>query len=134
MLRDTNREARVFCSSVWLKWTLLAAPVGALLTASILFFNGKTEVAGVLLLGGIAMGLIFGAPFLPVYTPSRGRVYRFVKWAVMIGAISLAFGEDALKYSWLLASCLWIPIWTEWTRISIRRKLPVTEWPKQLYL
>jgi hypothetical protein len=134
MLRDTNREARVFCSSVWLKWMLLAVPVGALVASSVLFFNGKNEVAGVLALAGIAMAVIFAAPFLPVYTPSRGRMYRVVKWTLMIGAVCLAFGPDTLKYSWLLASCLWIPVWTEWTRISIRRKLPVAEWPKQLYL
>jgi hypothetical protein len=134
VLRHTNREARAFCSGIWLKWTLLALPVGALLAATVLFFSGRIEFARVLLVAGIAMGFIFAAPFLPVYTPSRGRVYRVVKWALLVGAICLVYGQGTVKYSWLWASCLWIPIWTEWTRVSIRRKLPVAEWPKQLYL
>jgi hypothetical protein len=134
VLRHTNREARAFCSGIWLKWTLLAVPVGVLLAATALFFNDKIEIARELLLVGIAIGFVFAAPFLPVYTPSRGRVYRVVKWALLIGAICLVYGQDTLKYSWLLASCMWIPIWTELVRISIRRKLPVAEWPKQLYL
>jgi hypothetical protein len=134
VLRHTNREAGFFCSGVWLKWTLLAVPVGTLLAAFVLFFNDKIEFARVLLVAGIAMGFIFAAPFLPVYTPSRGRVYRIVKWALLVSAICLVYGQDTVKYSWLWASCLWIPIWTEWTRVSIRRKLPVAEWPKQLYL
>ena len=44
---------------------------------------------------------------------------------------------DSVSYthlSWLLISCLWLVARIEWTRVSIRRKLPVAEWPKQLYL
>jgi hypothetical protein len=134
MLRNGDREARVICSSLWLKWMLLAMPVAAMLVAPALFLNGAIALARALLLGGIAMGIFFTVPFLPIYTPSRARVYRLVKWAALIGVFCLAFGPDPLKYSWLLASCLWIPAWTEWTRLSIRRKLPVEEWPKQLYL
>jgi len=52
---------------------------------------------------------------------------------VLAGTLLLAFGPDALKWSWL-TSCLWPLAWIEWTRISIRRKLPVAQWPKQLYL
>jgi hypothetical protein len=39
-----------------------------------------------------------------------------------------------VQSSWLLFSSLWIIVWTERTRASIRRKLPVAAWPKQLYL
>lgn len=134
MLRDGNREARVICSRLWLKWMLPAMPAAALLAAFALFLNSAVAAGRALFLGGIAMSIFFTAPFLPIYTPSRARVYRFVKWAALIGVFCLPFGPDALRYSWLLASCLWIPAWTEWTRISIRRKLPVVEWPKQLYL
>ena len=134
MLREGNWEARAVCSRPWLKWLLLAMPVAALLAAAALFLTGAIAVARVLLVGGIGMGLLFAAPFLPVYTPSRGRVFRRVKWVVLIGTLVLAFGPDALKSSWLLISCLWPLAWIEWTRVSIRRKLPVAEWPKQLYL
>ena len=32
-------------------------------------------------------------------------------------------------------SCCFYPVfYTEWKRIMIRRKLPIGQWPKQLYL
>jgi hypothetical protein len=71
------------------------------------------------------------ASFRGAVAREQSRVYRVVKWAVLIGLTWDVFGADALKYSWQL---VWIPAWTEWTRVSIRRKLPVGEWPKQLYL
>jgi hypothetical protein len=134
MLREGNWEARAVCSRSWLKWLLLATPVATLFVAAALFLAGAIAVAQVLLIGGIGMGLLFAAPFLPIYTPSRGRVFRVVKWVVLIGMLGLAFGPDALKWSWLLISCLWLVARIEWTRVSIRRKLPVAKWPKQLYL
>jgi hypothetical protein len=134
MLRDGNREARAICSRQWLKWILLVAPVAALLAGSALILSGSMAVARLLLPAGIALGLFFAAPFLPIYTPWRARVYRLAKWLALTGVLCLTFGPDALKYSWLLASCLWFPAWTEWTRFSIRRKLPVVQWPKHLYL
>jgi len=134
ILRQGNWEARAFCSSGWLKWLLVATPVAALFAAAALFLVGAIEVARVLLIGGAGMGLLSAAPFLPLYTPSRARVFRAVKWVVLIGTLGLAFGPDALKWSWLLISCLWPVGWVELTRLSIRRKLPVAQWPKQLYL
>jgi hypothetical protein len=134
MLRDANWEARAVCSRPWLKWLLLAMPVVALFAGASFFLAGAIAMARVLLVGGIGMGFFFGGPFLPVYTPSRSRVFRGVKWVVLAGTLGLAFGPDALKWSWLLTSCLWILAWIEWTRVSIRRKLPVAAWPKQLYL
>ena len=83
------------------------------------------------------MGLLLAAPFLPIYTPYRARLFRGVKWfmlLVMFGMLLFAFGPNGLKMSWLVTSCLWPIAWEEWTRISIRRKLPVAKWPKQLYI
>ena len=134
MLREGNWEAQAVCSRPGLKWLLLAAPVGALLAAAALFLTGSVPVARVLLAGGIGMGFLFAAPFLPVYTPRRSRIFRRVKWVVLIGMLAVAFGADALKWSWLLISCMWPLVWIEWTRVSIRRKLRVEAWPKQLYL
>jgi hypothetical protein len=48
--------------------------------------------------------------------------------------MGLAFGPAYLEWSWLAASCMWPLAWNEWMQISLRRKLPVAEWPKQLYL
>jgi hypothetical protein len=148
VLREGNWEARAICSRPWLKRLLAAVPAAALFAAAALFLTGALAGARVLLAGAIAMGLLFTAPFLPVYTPARGRVFRRVKWVLLISALVLMFGPvvalnnegtvtlllDTLKWSWLLTSCLWPLAWIEWTRVSIRRKLPVAQWPRHLYL
>jgi hypothetical protein len=134
MLRNGNWEARAFCSRPWLKSLLLAIPAMALLAAVILFLNGTTAIAQVLLIGGVGVGFVLAMPFLPIYTPARSRVLRVMKYAVLFGMVVLPFGTDALRWSWLVFSCLWPVAWIEWTRMSIRRKLPVAEWPKNLYL
>jgi len=134
LLREGNWEAQVMCSRGWLKWMLLPMPLAALAAAAALFYAGAPGPARVLLVAAFGLGFVFGAPFLPVYTPSRARVYRVAKWVVMTAILGFAFGADALKWSWLLVSCLWPMFWVEWTRASIRRKLRATEWPKQLYL
>lgn len=130
MLSACNWEARVVCAHSWVKWV----PVVALLAATAFLFAGATDVARMLFIAAAGMGVLFTASFLPVYTPSRARIFRVVKWAILSGAFVLAFGEDALKFSWLLLSCMWPLVWIEWTRASIRRKLRVEDWPKQLYL
>jgi hypothetical protein len=134
ILREGQWEARAVCSRPWAKWVLLAVPAAALLAAGTLFFKGNLDVARILFVGGIGMGFLFGAPFLPIYTPARARVFRALKWMVLLGILGLSFGADALRWSWLLMSTLWVVFWIESTRESIRRKLPVADWPKQLYL
>ena len=134
MLRDGNWEALAVCSRPWLKRLILAAPVAAAAAATALFFTGRIAVARDLLVLGMGMSPLFAALLLPIYTPSRGRVFRRVKWVAMTGALLLVSGPEVLKWSWLLIACLWPLAWTEWTRASIRRKLPVAKWPKQLYL
>ena len=54
----------------------------------------------------------------------------------MTAALVLVLGPEdlKLKWSWLLFSCLWPLAISEWTRASIRRKLPIAAWPKHLYL
>ena len=46
------------------------------------------------------------APTLPIYTPLRGRVFRYVKWAGLVAAMGLAFGPSFLEWSWLVAACM----------------------------
>jgi hypothetical protein len=134
VLRDARWEARVVCSHPSLKWLLPALPLVVLFAASIAFLAGASALERVLLVGGVGMMVWFYLPFLPVYTPARGRIARCLKWVALVGTLGLAFGPDALRWSWLLFSCLWPMAWIEWTRISVRRKLPVAEWPKALYL
>jgi len=134
LLREGNWESQAVCSHRLLKSLVLSMPVIAMLAALALFLTGATEVARLLLAGGTGMGVLFLAPFLPVYTPSRSRIVRYVKWVMLTGMVVLAFGPDALRFSWLLIATLWPVAWVEWTRNSIRRKLPVARWPKHLYL
>lgn len=133
LLREGNRESRAICSRPLVRSLVLCMPAIAVLAAIELFHTGAIEVARVLLLAGIGMGLLFITPFLPVYTPKRSRMVRYLKWIVLTGLPLLAFGADALKFSWLLIASLWPVAWVEWTRIAIRRKLPIGQWPKHLY-
>jgi hypothetical protein len=134
LLREGNWEARAICSRVWLKRVLLAVPVTLFMIASVFLLDGAPSIARALLLGGVAIGLLFAPIFLPVNTPARGRVYRLAKWTALIVALALILGSEAFKYSWLFFSCLWPMAWIEWKRYSIRRKLPIAKWPRQLYL
>jgi hypothetical protein len=134
LLGEGNWEARLVCSRSWVKRLLLVLPLAALTASAAFLLRGEGTLAWALLAGGTAMGLLFAAPLLPVYTPRRGRVFRVVKWVALLATLVLAFEPDPLKWSWLLFSCLWPMVWVEWRRISIRRKLPVAQWPKQLYL
>jgi uncharacterized membrane protein YczE len=86
MLSDGNWEARAVCSRPLLKWLLRAIPAAAMLACAALFLIGESELARVLLALALGTGLIFTAPFLRVYTPSRSRVFRFAKWVILIGA------------------------------------------------
>jgi hypothetical protein len=134
MLREGNWEANAVCSRPWLKWLVLAVPLTAVAAAAALFLNGHVAIARDLLIAGLGMSPLLAAPLLPIYTPSRGRAFRYLKWVAMTGGLALMFGHEALQWSWLLISCMWPLAWTEWTRASIRRKLPIAAWPKHLYL
>lgn len=133
LLREGNWEG-VICSHRLARSLVRWIPVIALLAALALFRAGVMDIARVLLAAAAGTGLLLIAPSLPVYTPSRGRMVRFMKWVVLSGLLALAYWPDILKFSWLLIAALWPMAWVEWTRTSIRRKLPVARWPKHLYL
>jgi len=117
------------CSGGQLRRTLIAVSVSVLCGAIAFSLTGATSVARNLLVGWVLIGLLAGAPVLPIYTQSRGRVFRVVKWVFLVATLWLAF-----HWSWLFFSCLCPTAWIDWTRASIRRKLPVSEWPRQLYI
>jgi hypothetical protein len=133
VLRRGNREASFVCSHAWLKWTMLIFPVAAIVVAAAMWNQGQYWTAGMVFAGGVFFGNTLLAPFLPIYTPSRSRVFRVVRWVVQAAALTLMFGPNALKWFWLIAVCFWTIFYGEWQRSEIRRKLPVAQWPKQLY-
>ncbi len=134
MLREGSWEAHAVCSHAWLKRLVLAMPLAMVAGAIALSLTDHAEVARGVFFLGIGMSPLVAAILLPINTPSRGRVFRYVKWITMTGAFTMLLGPDTLKWSWLLISCLWPVAWTEWTRASIRRKLPIKAWPRHLYL
>ena len=134
LLREGNWEARTVCSRPWLKVLILTVPLAALVAGAIMLFRGQMTGARIALAGGAVTGFLLGVPVLPVYPPSRGRMYRALIWAVMIGMLAFTFGAAALTWSWLLISCFWPFFWTEYIRESIRHKIPIANWPKHLYL
>lgn len=134
LLREGNREAWVVCSTSWLQRLLLGMALIALLAAGALLQTGWTAPGRIALALGLGIGFTTLAPRLPVYTPSRARVFRYVRWIVQVGLLLLAFGPGAMRMSWLIILCVWQLMWVEWKRASIRRKLPVADWPRQLYL
>ena len=134
ILRGGNWEAKAFCAHGTLRRALTAIPALALIAAIACFATGRIELAKIAAAAVVTTGLLFAAPLLPVYTAPRARIFRIVKWAAIAGAFALIMGADAMKMSWLIFSSLWPIAWIEWTRTSIRRKLPVARWPKQLYL
>ncbi|MEO8131397.1 MAG: hypothetical protein ABI822_30155, partial [Bryobacteraceae bacterium] len=112
LLRESIWEVRTVCARPWLKRALLATPVAALLAAILVFVaSGGSQMFRMLLVMGIGAGLMFAAPFLPLYTPRRARTFRLMKWLVLMGAVVLALGPNPVAWSWLLISCLWPVAW-----------------------
>ena len=117
------------CAILWMKVLLIAVPVVLLLASAGFLLAGNPDKAKGLLEGSIEVSVWTLTPFLPVYTPWRARFVRFLKWAVLAIAIGTVH-----QWSWLFISCLFPVISIELTKISIRRKTPLAQWPKQLYL
>jgi len=134
LLRSATQEAFAVCSRPWLRILFQSMPLLGLLASGWAYWTGATSVARVLLIASLGIAPWFLVPFLPVYTPARARFFRGMKWIVMVTAMIAIFGGNALQWSWLIASSLWPLFYIEFTRASIRRKLPVSDWPKPLYL
>jgi hypothetical protein len=84
----------------------------------------------------VAMIASFSIPWLfpVVYTPKWSQWYRIGKWASLVVASVLPVFLGA-KAPWVVAPFVAYLCWMfEWKRISLRRKLPMKEWPKELYL
>jgi hypothetical protein len=129
VLRDSNREARFVCSRLRLRPALLAISLAALLAAIGTLLTGFADVACAFLVVAMGTGFLFAAPILPVHKPLRARIFRCLKWLVLLSALGFVHGPNTLK-----CSCLGPLVLSEWTRFSIRRKLPVSQWPRHLYL
>jgi uncharacterized membrane protein len=77
----------------------------------------------------------FTVPYVVnVYTPDRSRWFRIAKWTFMALAAGLPVALGA-KAGWVAAPYVaFLFLILDVKRISLRRKLPVEQWPKELYL
>ena len=125
LLRETRWEQAVICSrSQW----LLPVIAAGLCACGWFLFSGRTQLSVTLLVGLLGIAFVFAAPSLPIYTPARGRVVRGLRWTWLATMLVLV----SWPYVWVTLA--WPLVWVEWRLFSLRRKLPVAEWPKQLYL
>ena len=134
LLSGGKWEAQAVCSRPWLKSLIATGHLLLLATAAAFYVTGHAAYAGDAFLAAVAMSPFVAALLLPVNTPKRGLTFRCAKWIAITLAPLLLFGPHAMKYSWLLVSCFGPLAITEWTRASIRRKLPIKSWPRHLYL
>ena len=70
---------------------------------------------------------------LPIYTEERSRRFRIAKWTTMVVAAVLPVLYGA-RGPWIGAAYLaFFFVLFDMKGISLRRKLPVAQWPKRLY-
>jgi hypothetical protein len=134
MLRQGSRGPWMVHRFSWLHCVLLAISVIAIFAAVTLFRAGGAAAGRIALALGLGIEFMILAPRLPLYTVARSRVFRYIRWMVQGGLWMVAFGPGALRMYWLLIILVCQLLWTEWKRAVIRRKLPVADWPRQLYL
>ncbi|MEO8096792.1 MAG: hypothetical protein ABI811_03770 [Acidobacteriota bacterium] len=113
---------------------------GGYLEIPLMIFIGGVFLAKELDLGmwlvAVAAGMcvfFWNPPKLPINTPSRGRAFRCAKWIVFVFVLAVGF-RSGHRYptTWIILPAIFL--WREWRYASIRRKLPVPQWPKHLYL
>ena len=133
----TKSEARLMRTSQWecraigrRMWLLSIGSLAAFGGAVALFHVGDPSLGWALIAAAALKAILGATPYLPVFTPAGGRIFRAVKWMLLAVMMTLAL----LSSPWLMFVCAWPVAWTEWQRARIRRKLPIAQWPKQLYL
>jgi hypothetical protein len=147
LLHSSGREAQFFCATPFRKFLLVAVPVAAAICAAAAYATATLTapfashanataafVARGSIVAAILTAIFFAVPLLPIYTPTRARIYRAAKWLAIATVLMILFDGDRLISTWLFLSCFWVIAYTEATRISIRRKIPAANWPRHLYL
>ncbi len=78
-------------------------------------------------------GSFVAGRILPIYTEQRSRWFRIAKWTTM-GIAAVAPVLCGARVPWIGAPYLaFFWFFLDKTSISLRRKLPVGDWPKRLY-
>jgi len=79
----------------------------------------------------LPLAILFLGQWLPITTPRQGGIYRWTKWTLLLLGTALA-AWTGVNYS-LFGGAFAVLAYSEYQRASIRRKLPVSQWPKKLY-
>jgi hypothetical protein len=154
LLRSSACEARFFSATPVRKRLLAFVPAAAAMCAAgayaiatitapfVIPFAATASanataalVARIAIVAAILTAVVFSVPLLPIYTPTRARIYRTAKWLTVIALSVFLFDPgNRLEWSWLVINCFSFVAWIELKRMSIRRKIPAANWPKHLYL
>jgi hypothetical protein len=127
--------AAATCAAAAYGIATLTAPFVIPFTASASANATANLIARIAIVASILTAVVFAVPLLPIYTPTRARIYRAAKWLTVI-ALSMILWDRAhfFEWSWLVLNCFSFVVWTEAKRMSLRRKIPAANWPKHLYL
>jgi hypothetical protein len=91
-------------------------------------------IARIAIVAAILNAVVFAVPLLPIYTPTRARIYRAAKWITVLAICIVLCERNLANSSWLLLNFFSFIAWIEVRRMSLRRKIPAANWPKHLYL
>ena len=133
MLRGVKRDGEFFSCRPDLIRAFRVGPCVLLCVAAGFYAIGAVNLARIMLAATLGLGMIFTVPTFSIYTAARSQVYRYAKWPVVLMALWLANGRS---FNWLGITLIGLAVfgWTEWVCASLRKKLPVEQWPTMLYL
>ena len=133
MLRGVRRDGEFFSCRPDLIRAFRVGPCVLLCVAAGFYAMGAVNLARILLGATLGLGMIFTVPTFSIYTAARSQVYRYAKWPVVLMALWLANGRS---FNWLGITLIGLAVfgWSEWVCASLRKKLPVEQWPTMLYL
>ena len=139
MLRRVKRDGEFFRCRPALVRAFRLGPFLLLCVSAAAYAINAENLARIMLAATLGVGMIFSVPTFSIYTPARSQVYRYAKWPVVLMAVWLANGRSFHHWFGItligLAVFGWADwVWTDWVCASLRKKLPVEQWPKMLYL
>jgi hypothetical protein len=132
VLRTSAWEVNAICGRGWLRWFVLFWAVVATATGIWSWITGRAFLTEVLLLSALALAMCGLPMYVSIFTPERSRIFRLAKMVCILGIIAVAL--MTFRNPWITPIALFPTLWNEWTRMSIRRKMPLERWPKHLYL
>lgn len=101
-----------------------------LVTFCILAALLPVSMTGIVIAGLILLLVV--QTFIAINTKRRGRLYRTARWIWLIIAAYATYTGGAVWYFWIVLCGLVTCAYGEYQLFSIRRKIPVEQWPKRL--